>query len=256
MTDGGAAIAAGVLTPEQAAQVLARVGDRTITLGDFEPRLEHMDQFDRMRYQAPERRKELLGEMIDVMLLADEAREQGLRPGPGHAAGGPRDPPRRHAQEGARRRPPARNEIPADEVRAYFDAHQADFHDPERRRVAAIVLAPPTAAAQHSSTALQGAGASQWGELVRTQVDRPQAKANAPLDLAGRLGLRQPPRATPRRQHARAGRGARRGLHARRRSATSLPSRRSGRQALRREAHGARPTPTTAPSRRPSAPSA
>src|SRR5580692_6323338 len=71
------ALAIGTLTPEQAAQVLARVGDRTITLGDFEAALEHMDQFDRMRYQAPERRKELLAEMIDVMLLADEAREKG-----------------------------------------------------------------------------------------------------------------------------------------------------------------------------------
>src|ERR1700722_2653054 len=75
--DAGPVLASGVLTAEQAAQVLARVGDRTITLGDFEAALEHMDEFDRLRYQAPERRKELLGEMIDVMLLADEARDKG-----------------------------------------------------------------------------------------------------------------------------------------------------------------------------------
>ena len=60
-----AVLVPGVLTPQQAAQVLARVGDRTITLGDFEAALEHLDQFDRMRYQSPERRKELLGEMIE-----------------------------------------------------------------------------------------------------------------------------------------------------------------------------------------------
>ena len=67
-TVDAAGTASGQLTPEQAAQVLARVGDRVITLGDFEAALEHMDQFDRMRYQAPDRRKELLQEMIDVML--------------------------------------------------------------------------------------------------------------------------------------------------------------------------------------------
>src|SRR5580698_11506370 len=70
--DAGAAM--GGLTPEQSSQVLARVGDRTLTVGHYVAALEHMDQFDRMRYQSTERRKELLGEMIDVMLLADEAR--------------------------------------------------------------------------------------------------------------------------------------------------------------------------------------
>src|SRR5262245_48413251 len=72
--DAAAVSSSGALTPEQAAQVLARVGTHVITLGDFEAALEHMDQFDRMRYQSPERRKELLGEMVDVLLLADEAR--------------------------------------------------------------------------------------------------------------------------------------------------------------------------------------
>src|SRR5271165_3241911 len=65
------------LTPEQAAKVLAKVGDSTITLGDYVAALEHMDQFDRLRYQSPERRKELLNEMINVKLLAGEARDKG-----------------------------------------------------------------------------------------------------------------------------------------------------------------------------------
>ena len=61
------------LTPEQAKQTLAKVGDDTITLGDYAAALEHMDQFDRLRYQSVERRKELLDEMITVQLLAKEA---------------------------------------------------------------------------------------------------------------------------------------------------------------------------------------
>ena len=65
------------LTPEQAAKVLAKVGDRTITLGDYVAALEHMDQFDRLRYQSPERRKELLDELVEVELLAQEATAKG-----------------------------------------------------------------------------------------------------------------------------------------------------------------------------------
>ena len=52
------------LSPEQATRTLAKVGDRVITLGDFAATLERMDQFDRLRYQTKERRKELLDEII------------------------------------------------------------------------------------------------------------------------------------------------------------------------------------------------
>jgi peptidyl-prolyl cis-trans isomerase C len=188
--DAGAA-AIGQLTPEQAAQVLARVGDRTITLGDFEATLEHMDQFDRMRYQAPERRKELLAEMIDVMLLADEARDKGYDRDPvtqQEIREILRDAILRKAREGAAQP----NEIPVEEVRAYYEHHRADFHDPERRRVAVIVLASD-AGAQSTLDAARKATAMQWGELVRTRSVDAAAKSNTPPDLAGDLGFVSPP---------------------------------------------------------------
>ncbi len=65
------------LTPELAAKVLAKVGDKNITLGDYVAVLDRMDQFDRLRYQSPERRKELLDEIINVELLAQEATAKG-----------------------------------------------------------------------------------------------------------------------------------------------------------------------------------
>src|SRR5688572_19038866 len=67
-----------VLSPERAAQVLARVGTRTITLGDYAAALERMDPFERMRYQTDDRRQALLDEMINVELLAREAERRGL----------------------------------------------------------------------------------------------------------------------------------------------------------------------------------
>jgi hypothetical protein len=189
-SDAGLA-AGGALTPELAAQVLARVGTHTITLGDYEAALEHMDQFERMRYQSPERRRELLEEMIDVTLLADEARER-------HYDDDPvaqqeireilRDALLKKAREGAT----APNDIPQEEVRAYYQAHRADFRDPERRRVSAIVLGSQ-AAAGATLEAARHATSVQWGELVRGKSIDPSAHANSPVDLAGDLGFVSPP---------------------------------------------------------------
>src|SRR5690606_15490405 len=47
------------LTAEERQAVLARVGERTITLGEYVATLERMDPFERLRYQSAERRKQL-----------------------------------------------------------------------------------------------------------------------------------------------------------------------------------------------------
>lgn len=171
--------------------MLARVGGHTITLGDFEASLEHMDQFDRMRYQAPERRRELLGEMIDVMLLADEAREKGYDKDPvtqQEMREILRDAMLKKAREGA----PTPAGIPAEEAHAYYDAHRADFHEPERRRLSAVVL-PTDAAANAALDAARKGTPAQWGELVRAKSIDPYAKASVPLEMAGDFGFVSPP---------------------------------------------------------------
>lgn len=181
------------LTPEQSAQVLARVGDRAITLGDYAAALEHMSRFDRLRYQAPDHRKELLHEMIDVMLLADEARQRGLDQEP-LAEQEIREVLRDAYLEKARESAPTPAEIPDHEVRAYYDAHRGDFRDPERRRVSAIVLQGAGApAAATVLDAARKATATEWGELVRARSIDPQAQENVPLDLAGDFGFVSPP---------------------------------------------------------------
>ena len=192
--DAGAT--SGSLSPGDAVQVLARVGEHTITLGDYVAALQHMDQFDRIRYSAPARRRELLSEMIDVMLLADEAREKGYDKDPTtqqEIREVLRDAILKRAREGV----PAPNDIPAPEVQAYFEANKVEFHDPERRRVSAIVLGTPASAA----AALEAAGKAtpeQWGQLVRTRSLEPRgggsgSASEGPLDLAGDLGFVSPP---------------------------------------------------------------
>jgi parvulin-like peptidyl-prolyl isomerase len=186
-----AAPSGGGLTAEQSAQVLVRVGDRAITLGDYVAALEHLSSFDRMRYQAPERRKELLHEMVDVMLLADEARAKGYDKDP-LVEQELREVLRDAYFEKARAAAPTPAEIPDQDVRAYYEAHKADFHDPERRRVSAIVLPTAPAAASVLDSA-KGSTATAWGDLVRSKSTDAQAKANVPSDLAGDFGFTSPP---------------------------------------------------------------
>ncbi len=181
-----------VLTPEQAAQVLAKVGDETITLGDFAAALENMDQFDRLRYQSPERRKELLQEMITVHLLAREAAAKGY------------DKDALSQQElrailrdamlaEARKDVPSPNDVKEADVREYFESHRADFKDPERRRASVIVTKDEATARSVIDAAKAAPGDTQWGELVRSRSLDPQARANVPIDLAGDVGITSPP---------------------------------------------------------------
>src|SRR5262249_40283867 len=159
----------------------AKVGDKVITLGDYAAAIDHMDNFDRLRYQSLERRKELLTEMINVELLAREATLKGYDKEPAaqqEIRSILRDAMLKDAGRGA----PAPADIPEADVRAYFDAHKADYKDPERRRASIIVLKEEPAAKDVLEQAKKAQTATQWGELVRAKSIDPQAKANVPVD--------------------------------------------------------------------------
>ncbi len=187
----GDGAATSQLTPEQSAKVLAHVGDATITLGDYVAALEHMDQFDRLRYQSPERRKELLEDLVQVELLAQDATAKGYDKDPvaqQTLRATLRDAFLKDAKQGV----PQPNAIPEAEVHAYYDAHKADYHDPERRRLSLIVLHDEASAKSLMGQAMK-ANAAEWGQLVRAHSLDLQARANVPVDLAGDFGMVAPP---------------------------------------------------------------
>jgi peptidyl-prolyl cis-trans isomerase C len=180
------------LSPEQANKVLATVGTKNITLGDFVATLERMDQFDRLRYQSAERRKELLDELINIELLAQEAERKGYDKDP--IAQEERRQILKDAYLAKVRETSIKpGDVPEAEVRAYFDAHKADYRDPERRRVSAILVRDERTANAVQKEVDAATTATAWGELVRAQSIDPAAKANVPLDLLGDLGMVSPP---------------------------------------------------------------
>lgn len=181
------------LTAEQASRTVAKVGDRVITLGDFARSLERMDQFDCLRYQTKERRRELLGDIVDVELLAAEARRRGLDKQPENE-----DAIRQILRDAmlARARadlpPPA--SIAADDVRAYWEKNQELFREPERRRVSAIIMEDRAAAQKVLEAAQKIKSPEEWGALHnKHSINANKQKSASPADLAGDLGIVGPP---------------------------------------------------------------
>ncbi|MDJ0765907.1 MAG: peptidyl-prolyl cis-trans isomerase [Myxococcota bacterium] len=70
------------LTPEQAAKVVAKVGQNTITVGDVTRQINRLSPYIRRRWAAPEKRKEFLDKLIRVELLSQEAERLGLSEDP------------------------------------------------------------------------------------------------------------------------------------------------------------------------------
>ena len=175
-------------SPDSMNVVLARVGDKAITVGDFAAALERMDRFERLRYQSPERRKQLLDEIIAVELLADEARRRGLD----------RDfetqlrldqAVRDEVLRDLRSAAPAPESLPESEVRDYYDGHRDEFREPERRRISEITV-PHEDDAKRIIVASQSASAQTWGQLVRKySAGRKDAASAVPLELEGDLGI-------------------------------------------------------------------
>jgi peptidyl-prolyl cis-trans isomerase C len=138
------ALAAGCNKPPKSKQedededVLARVGDKEITVDDFEETINSYSPYLRQKYNAPEMRKQKLEEMVEFELLALEARELGYA-----------DEPR--IQEAVKQQLVRElqeqilsdiklEDITEEEARAYYEAHPEKYHKPPQIRVAHIEL--------------------------------------------------------------------------------------------------------------------
>lgn len=128
------------LTEEEAAQTLAKIGDHTITVGEFAEEIANKGPFLRTRYNSPERRRELLDQLVRFELLAQEADARGFDDAPEVQRTRKQILIRRFLkQEYEDRIQPT--DITDDEVRAYYEAHPAEFHQPEQVRISHIVFA-------------------------------------------------------------------------------------------------------------------
>lgn len=176
------------LTPTEDREILAKVGEKPITLGDYARTLARMDEFERLRYQTPERQAELLDELVNSELLAQEAVRRGLDKDPEYQAKlflALRD----ERMEELRASLPPLESFSAAEIGVYYEAHKDEFQEPERRRPLVIVTSGPGLAEAVLKRA-SGASAQDWGKLVaEVSLDRRGLVGGEPSELAGDLGF-------------------------------------------------------------------
>jgi len=126
------------LTSEEAGQVLAKVGNTEITVGDVAEELASKGSFIRTRYQSPERRREFLDQMIRFELLAQEAERRGYDELPEVARSRKQMMIRRFLAERFGSEGP--ESIPDEDVREYYEAHRTEFHTPAQVRASHILV--------------------------------------------------------------------------------------------------------------------
>jgi peptidyl-prolyl cis-trans isomerase C len=131
--------------------VIAKVGDHLITVGDLQRQIESQPRGVRARYASPERKKELLDSAVNFELLAHEAEKRGYE----------RDPDvqrlikQQMVNELVRREFTAKMNaegVPDAEVERYYREHAAEFARDEEVRVSQIVV-KDSARAQKLTTA-------------------------------------------------------------------------------------------------------
>jgi peptidyl-prolyl cis-trans isomerase C len=134
--------AAGPAAPPQSAEELkaplAKIDDVTITLGEFQERINRQSPYIRARYTSLEQKKEFLDSLIRFEVLAKEAFKRGLD----------RDPEVVRTMKQVMIQRLMRDEfdakITADsvtdaEMKTYYDANLAEYVKPEEVRVSAII---------------------------------------------------------------------------------------------------------------------
>lgn len=127
------------LTPEQARQTLAKIGDTEITVGEFANELASKGSFIRTRYNSPERRREFLDQMIRFELLAQEAMRRDLDDLPEVQRTRKQMMIRQLLEERFDQGGP--EAIPMEDVRRYYEEHRSEFNTPEQVRASHIQVA-------------------------------------------------------------------------------------------------------------------
>jgi peptidyl-prolyl cis-trans isomerase C len=143
--------AAPTISEGERGTVLAKVGDRVITVTEFEERLNQQAPFARQRYSSVQRKQEFLDGLVRFELLAMEAEARGFD----------KDPEVQLARKQALVRKLMADHVPSlvklsditeADVKAYYDEHLAEFDKPAEVRASHILFTGGDAEARAKAT--------------------------------------------------------------------------------------------------------
>lgn len=127
------------LTEAQANEVLAKVGDRTITVGEFADRLASQSPYLRARFESPERRKEFLDNLVRFELLVYEAKRRGYDEKP-EVVRARRNAMIQQLMKKEVDEPLQNAEVTDEDVKAIYDANPTEFDRPAQVRASHIFI--------------------------------------------------------------------------------------------------------------------
>lgn len=158
-TGGGDGERVHGLTAEERAATLAKVGDRVITVGEFGEIVASKGPFLASRYNSPERRRELLDQLVRFELLAHEADEEGYDELPEVRRARKQVIIRRFLKRDYEDRF-SPDDVSDEDVAAYYAAHEAEFNKPAQVRISHILFTSETTARRVLRQLLASAGGS------------------------------------------------------------------------------------------------
>ena len=164
------------LSEEQANAVLAKVGDRVITVGELADRLASQSPYLQARFESPERRKEFLDNLVRYELLVYEAKRRGYENDPEVVRA------RRNVmiQELIKQEvdePLETNPISDQEVEAAYRANPTEFDRPAQVRASHIFIKDRAKAAEVLKKAKAG-DRGGFAQLARENSQDEATKAN------------------------------------------------------------------------------
>lgn len=165
------------LTEAQANEVLVKVGDREITVGEFADRLASQSPYLQARFESPERRRELLDNLVRYELLVYEAKRRGYEDDPEVARA------RRNImiQELIKQEvdaPLDADSVSDEEIQAVYDANPTEFDRPAQVRASHIFI-ENRARAQKILDRARKADRPTFSKLAREESDDEQSKKNS-----------------------------------------------------------------------------
>lgn len=159
---------------QRRAQVVARIGDLTVTVGEVEDAINQQSPFVRMRYRDPAQLEQFAQSMIRFELLARAAERAEIGDDEEVVSA-----TKQHmVQQLIRRDFDQRitvDSVPQADVQAYYDANPQEFHTPETRRAAHIRLASREAAERLLAEA-QAADTREFRALAREHSTDPETR--------------------------------------------------------------------------------
>jgi parvulin-like peptidyl-prolyl isomerase len=165
------------LTEAQANEVLVKVGDRTITVGEFADRLASQSPYLQARFESPERRRELLDNLVRYELLVYEAKRRGYDDDP-EVESARRNIMIRELIKQEVDAPLEENGVTDEEIQAVYDADPTQFDRPAQVRVSEIVVKDETRAEKALQKAKK-ADRMAFSKLAREESDDEKADKNS-----------------------------------------------------------------------------